>query len=88
MHDFVVEMTMRLNGVPLPSSGRWTFGEKTVFGQSVPARLPPPLDAAATVYWPRTARLYTVGEVAYNGAPLILRRPKIRSCSPTGTTFH
>jgi hypothetical protein len=58
MHDFVVEMTMRLNGVPLPSSGRWTFGEKTVFGQSVPARLPPPLDAAATVYWPRTARLY------------------------------
>lgn len=56
--DFAVEMMMRLNGVPLPSHGRWTFTEKTAFSQSVPARLPAPLDAAATVCWPRTARLY------------------------------
>lgn len=57
--DFVVEMTMRLNGVPLPSSGRWTFAEKMAFSQNVPARLPTPLDTAATVYWPRIAQLYT-----------------------------
>jgi hypothetical protein len=50
--DFVVEMTMRLNGVPLPSNGRWMFSQKGTFSQSVPARLPAPLDAVATVYWP------------------------------------
>jgi hypothetical protein len=28
------------------------------------------------------------GSVAYSGVPLILRRPKMRSCRSTGTSSH
>jgi hypothetical protein len=56
--DFVIEMTMRLNGEPCPR-GRWTFTEKKAFtGRGVPARLPAPLDAVVTSHWPRVAQLY------------------------------
>lgn len=58
--DLVVEMTMRLNGVPC--RGRWSFAEKKAFNRGVPARLPAPLDVAATPYWSRTTRLYSVFE--------------------------
>jgi hypothetical protein len=56
--DFVVEMTMRLNGEPCPR-GRWMFAAKRAFtGRGVPARLPAPLDAAATSHWLRITQLY------------------------------
>ncbi|MDT7715434.1 MAG: hypothetical protein QOH09_1426 [Pseudonocardiales bacterium] len=42
---------------------RWTFADKTAFiGGGVPARLPAPLDAAASPCWPRTTRLCTAFE--------------------------
>jgi hypothetical protein len=55
--DFIVEMTMRLNGEP-STRGRWTFVEKIAFiRRGLPHRLPVPL-ATATPYWNRTVNLY------------------------------
>lgn len=56
--DFMVEMTMRLNGEPCPA-GRWTFTQKTAFiGRGRRARLPSPLDSTPA-FWLRATRLYT-----------------------------
>jgi hypothetical protein len=56
--DFMVEMTMRLNGEPCPG-GRWAFTQKARFiGRGRPARLPSPLGSAPDL-WLRATRLYT-----------------------------
>ena len=55
--DFLVEMTMRLNGEPSPR-GRWTFAEKAAYvRRGTPPQLPSPLDAAPSL-WERAAQLY------------------------------